>query len=93
MSQTLRLYYLYKSDTYIDGDNNEWDYSSSIFKCSGCNEWNLDSRYCYSNIDVEQIYCLNCVNIKPQAFEQYREHYNPYHPRLKGVPIWQHYKH
>ena len=93
MSQTLRLYYLYKSDTYIDDDNNEWDYSSSIFKCSGCNEWNLDSRYCYSNIDVEQIYCLNCVNIKPQAFEQYREYYNPYHPRLKGVPIWQHYKH
>jgi len=93
MSQTLRLYYLYKSDTYIDDDKNEWDYSPSIFKCSGCNEWNLDSRYCYSNIDVEQIYCLNCVNIKPQAFEQYREQYNPYHPRLKGVPIWQHYKH
>ena len=61
------------------------EYSPSIFKCYGCNEWNLDSRYCYSNIDIEQIYCLNCVNIKPQAFEEYRTHYNPNHPRLKGV--------
>ena len=85
MSQKLILYYLYKSDTYVDGNKNEWDYSPSIFKCYGCNEWNLDSRYCYSNIDIEQIYCLNCVNITPQAFEEYRTHYNPNHPRLKGV--------